>query len=169
MALVQTKWRLSINWVETSGKSVRRTYEAPLANFADYDAVAVNVTAALTGFIAQNAVLTNSVVGSFQIEGVYVQDDLVLPADAENQSEALISFKIVGDPTDSGNLSIPAAADGIFVSPTGEGHDIVDTSDAALVLWLNHFIGDEWTVSDGEYVDLPTIKGHRRSVKSSNT
>lgn len=169
MALVQTVWRVNINFMETSGKIVSRTYEAPVANFADFAALETAVQFAGTGFLAQLNVLTDAVISSYQIEAVYVEDALALPAGVENQNEAFLSFKIEGDPTDSGNLSIPAANAGIFVSPTGAGYDIVDTGDGALLLWVGRFDGGEFTVSDGEYVDMQTLRGVRRNVRSGKT
>lgn len=170
MALVLTKYRLTVNFTETSGKAVRRQYEAPEADFADFDAFAAAVNTPVTGFLAQLAPLTDSEISSTLLEAVYVEDALVLPAAAENQSEAFLSFKIDGDPTDSGNLSIPAASASIFVSATGPGHDIVDVTDAALVSWLANFApAGEFTVSDGEGIEISTLTGKRRSVKASGT
>lgn len=167
MARVLLKYQLNVSFMETSGKTVNRIYEAPVASYADLDAFAVAVNAALTGFLSLMSPLTESVISSYTISGVYVEDALVLPADAENQDQALLSAKIVGDPTSSAVLSIPAPVDAMFVSPTGAGHDVVDTSYAPLLIWLQSFTtAGEWTVSDGEQIVISTLKGHRRSVKS---
>jgi hypothetical protein len=35
------------------------------------------------------------------------------------------------------------------------------------LIWLQQFTdAGEWTVSDGEQIEIGTLKGHRRSVKS---
>jgi len=169
MALVQSKWRVSVNFAETSGKTVRRTYEAPVANFASFAAFQTFLTTASTGFLAVLITLTDAVIASYQAEAVYIEDALSLPAAAENQNQALLSFKIDGDPTESGTLSIPAADPDIFISPTGEGHDIVQITDVQVQLFLSFFTGGELAVSDDEYVDLATAKGRRRNVASSGT
>lgn len=170
MALVLTKYRLTVNFTETSGKAVRRQYEAPEADFADFAAFAAEVNTPVTGFLAQIAPLSDSEISSTLLEAVYIENALVLPAAAENQNEAFLSFKIDGDPTDSGNLSIPAASAGIFVAPTGPGHDIVDVQDIALLAWLNHFApAGPFTVSDGEGLEISTLTGKRRNVKSNGT
>lgn len=170
MTLVQLKWRCSVNFMESSGKTVVRIYEAPAANFADSAAFEGFLQTAVTGFLAQLNALTDAVISSYTIEQVFVEDALTLPTGGvENQNEAFLSFKIEDDPTDSGNLSIPAATDSIFISATGSGRDIVDTADAALVLWVGRFDGGELTVSDGEYVDLQTLRGVRRNVRSGKT
>lgn len=170
MALALAKYRLSVAFTETSGKAVNRIYEAPLASFADFGEFLAAITPAVTGFIALLNPLTDAEISSFVASSVYIENALVLPVAAENQSEAHMSAKIVGDPTDSATISIPAANIGVFVSPTGPGRDIVDTSDINLLLWLNNFDSTgAWTLSDGEQIEIPTLKGKRRSRKSNST
>lgn len=171
MAIVQTGWRLTVSFTETSGKAVTRTYEAPLAAFVDYDAFETLVQVAVTGFIASVAAITDSVISSYQLEGVYIEDALALPVGAENQVQAFFSGKIAGDPTDSGTLSVPAPVIGAFQTPTGPGYDIVDMSDPAVLQFINFFTdpGGPFTISDGELLELTTVKGTRRTVKASNT
>lgn len=171
MALVQRGYRLNVAFTETSGKVVRRSYEAPAISFADFAAFATAVQTALTGLIAEIQNVTASVISAYQLEELYVENALVLPAGAENQNQALWTGKISGDPSDSGIISIPAAFQGIFQTPTGPGHDIVDMNDLAVIAFINNFVAPNgaFTISDGEKLEAGTIAGVRRNVKSSKT
>lgn len=171
MAMVTSAYRLVVSFTESSGKSVQRTYEADPTGYADFAAFLTDIQTAGTGFLDKLDALTQAVISSWQASIVVVEDALVLPTNVENQTQALLAFKIDGDPTDSGNLSIPAPVDLLFVNTIGEGRDVVDTSYAPLLAWLQEFTaaGGQWTVSDGEQIEITTLKGRRRSVKASGT
>jgi len=170
MALVLLKYQLTVNFMETSGETVTRTYEADVAEFATFADFITEINTPVTGFLPQLIALSDSVVSSYIPAPVYVEDALTLPAAAENQNQALISAKIVGDPTASATLSIPAPKDALFTSATGAGYNVVLTSYAPLAAWLSNFAdAAPWTLSDGEHIVLATLKGKRRHVKSNNT
>lgn len=166
MAIVQLKWRLSVNLADNSGDVTRRTYEAPEAAFADFAAF----TTASTALITLLEALTDAVVAGYQQEVVYVEDNLVLPASGvENENQAFFSGKIDGDPTDSATQSIPAADPDIFIALSGPGANVVDIGDPAVTAWLALFDGTPgWTVSDGEFFDVQTVQGKRRHTKNSS-
>ena len=168
MALTSARFEVEATFVESSGKSVTRTYRAA-ASVTTLTELAVNWALALPFIQA----VTDSVMSQYVYKQVFLEDALVLPADAENNDQALFSGKIFGDPSDSGTFSVPAASVGIFVTPTGKGRDVVDMSDPAVQAFVDLFseggTNGDWTVSDGEQLVESTISGKRRNTKSSNS
>lgn len=168
MALVSNRFEVEVTFMESSGKTVNRTYRANAAVTTPTD-LAVNWALALP-FV--NA-MSDSVISQYVYKQVFVEDALVLPTDAENNDQALFSGKITGDPTDSAILSIPAASIGIFQTPTGKGRDIVDMSDAAVLAFVDLFTtggtNSDWVISDGETWDVDTVSGKRRNTKSTSS
>lgn len=166
MAITQLIWRLTVGIADNSGDITHRTFEAPEASFADFDAGLVNVGTLIT---ALNA-MTAGVIANYSFGAVYVEDALSLPASGvENENQAFFSGKIVGDPLDSATQSIPAADPAIFVATSGPGANIVDMSDGAVSTWVGLFdASGPWTISDGEAWLPATIKGKRRHTKNSN-
>jgi hypothetical protein len=154
--------------MESSGKTVERTYVALPASVPDYDTLVTQWAIAL---VTINAV-TDSVISSYTYKDVWIENAIVLPADAENSDQAFGSAKISGDPLDSGTFSIPAASIGCFVSVSGKGRDIADTEVGSIFYnYANLFGGvtGDWTISDGERLDMGTLGGKRRNVASSGT
>jgi hypothetical protein len=167
MALVSHHFEVVAQFTESSGKSVSRTYVAA-DDVTDFAALAVNWAIALP--IVNGA--TDSVLSSYSYKQVFVEDALVLPADAENNDQAFMTAKIVGDPLDSGTLSVPAAAIGMFVAASGKGRDVVNTAVGSLAYNYAQLFGApglNWTLSDGENIDLATLGGTRRNTSSSNS
>lgn len=162
MALAHAFYRVNIDFTETSGKTVRRTYRMNPATVTT-DAGAATAAA---NVVANLAAITNSVINAYQYENVFF-DSAALPAAAENSNQALITAKLVGKPNQSGELSIPAAIDDIFVSPTGAGHDVVDVTNTDLEEFLGNFIsGGSLVLSDGDLAVAATYAGRRRNVHS---
>jgi hypothetical protein len=167
MALTQLKWQLEVGLADNSGDIVTRFYEMPEAAAADYDTFVIAANALLTAL----GNMTDAVVANYRLIAQYVETALVLPASGvENENQAFFSGKIVGDPTDSATQSIPAAAPGIFVSPSGPGANVVDMGDGFVTTWVGFFdqASPTWTISDGENWQSETVKGKRRHSKNSN-
>ena len=168
MALVSTFFEVEVTFTESSGKSVNRTYRAD-ETIEDPADLAVAWALALP-FV--NA-MSDSVISKYVYKQIFVENALVLPADAENNDQALFSGKIAGDPTDSAILSVPAASIGIFQTTTGKGRDIVDMSDTAVQSFVDLFsaggTNGTWTISDGEQWSEATVSGVRRNTKSTNS
>lgn len=168
MALTQLKWFLEIAIADNSGDLSPRFYEMPTAASADFDAFTINANTLRAALLN----MTDGKIASYRIGAHFVEDALVLPlSGVENENQAFLSGKIVGDPTDSATQSIPAAKPGIFVAPSGPGANVVNTGAGAVSTWIGLF--DQagpgpWTVSDGEYWENATVKGKRRHVKRTN-
>lgn len=166
MAFEILKFRLSVNIADNSGEQVRRSYEVPEGVVADYDEFIAIVPALITALDA----MTSGLITGYQTEVVFINDTFVLPGSGvENENQAFFSGKIVGDPTSSATMSIPAADPAIFVSTSGPGANIVDMADAAVVAWIGLFDGAPgWGISDGEAWVTSTVSGRRRHTKNSN-
>lgn len=168
MAFVHHHFEVIAAFMESSGKTVERTYVGLPASIPTYAAL-VTVWAATIPTIQA---ATDSVLSSYSYKDVWIDDAIVLPVDAENSDQAFGSAKIAGDPLDSGTFSIPAAAIANFVSATGKGRDIANTeAGSVFYAYANLFGGvdGDWTISDGERLDMGTLGGKRRNVASSGT
>jgi hypothetical protein len=167
MALVFKGFAVEYSLIESSGKSTPKFLEADPDVVDDY---ATLVTSWAASIPTINNV-TDSVIGSYTLKAIWVEDDLTLPTGAENSDQAIMTAKIEGDPTDSATLTIPAASDAVFVSSTGGGRDVVNTAPASVAyVYAQMFDANgPWLVSDGERIDIATLKGKRRNVKSTSS
>lgn len=168
MALVHNRFEVVVSFAETSGKTVDRTYQAG-PDITTLGELAVAWALALPKVQA----MSDSQIASYTYKDVFVDNALVLPAAAENNNQALFTGKIIGDPTESATVSVPAIKPSLMVSPTGKGYDVVDTGDAVVQAFVNMFdsaIADgDWVISDGESWDNATVSGRRRNTKSSTS
>lgn len=167
MAIAFHHFEVEVSLTESSGKSVPRTYVANPDEVTDY----AGLLAAFALAIPIINAATDSVMSKIAYKAIYVENALVLPANAENSDQAYMTAKIAGDPTDSADMSIPAASIACFVSSTGKGRDVVDTSDGSVAQDYAELFeaGGNWTISDGEQITIATLGGKRRNVKSTGT
>lgn len=170
MALVLHHFEVVTSWVETSGKSVDRTYVAgPVIT------TIAELAAAWATTLPKVVSMSDSVLSSYAYKQVFVEDALVLPASAENNNQAILTGKITGDPLDSGTVTVPAIRASLMVSPSGKGYDVVDTGDPVVNAFIELFdpaaVPDagEWTISDGETWVTATVSGKRRNTKSTSS
>jgi len=168
MSLSFHHFEVDVNFMETSGKTVQRTYVAG-ASITTAGELSTAWALALPKVVA----MSDSKISSYSYKIVYVEDALTLPSAAENNNQGLLSGKILGDPTDSAIVSIPAIKASLMVSPTGKGYDVVDTGDAAVLAFVKMFDSGEtegdWVISDGESWEWETVSGRRRNTRSSNS
>lgn len=167
MALVARThpFELVVQIADNSGKTTKKTFELQSADAAAAATDSAAVLAALNG-------VTAGVVKSYSINQVFVENALVLPASGvENENQALLSIRLASDPTKYASVAIPAADPGIFVSASGAGANVVDTSSGLVNAFVGLFsAGNEAYVSDGELAD-PALdfSGKRRHVASRNS
>lgn len=166
MALVSVGWELLVNLVDTSGSVSTLQYSLTSADYAtaQVDAAAI---------LAELDPLTNSNISGFRLVEVTAEDAFTLPSNAENAIKARVSVFLDTLGNKRAYFNIPAPAIGLFVSGSGEGYNIVDTSDTDLLQYVALFEATgQATISDGEHVRSPAStaidKGRRVSVKSSN-
>jgi len=160
MALVATGFELVVSLADTGDNRTNRTYDLVDAAYADAAADAAALVAAL-------ATISDASIVGYSLNQKFTENAFALPANAEIENQAFFAGKIVGDPTDSAILSVPAPDADIFTSPTGPGYNIVDMGNLDVIAWVNIFgTGGTAQLSDGETWDTPTVSGKRRHVKS---
>jgi len=62
------------------------------------------------------------------------------------------------DASKTANVTVPAPSIGIFQGATGVDRDRIDITDADLLEFISE-LSDNWTVSDGEVIDVTTSGG----------
>lgn len=160
MALVSDGFSLTVQLKDTGDNSTTRTYELTAATAAAAATDAATIMADLDA-------LTNAVIVGYTIGERFVEDALTLPTSAEVENCAEISAYIVGSPTKTATVNIPAPVPGIFVGTSGKNFNIVDTSDTLVQNFLAHFgNAGEATLSDGEIINPTTASGKRIHKKS---
>jgi len=166
MAMVLDKYEVVVSFMETSGKTVDRTYTAG----PDITTLTLLETA-WANALPKITAMSESEISSYVYKAIYIEDTIVLPTAAENQNEGYLTGKIIGDPRNSANVSVPAIKPGLMLGLTGPGYDIVDTSDAVVQAFVGLFdsstVSGDWTISDGEAWDSQTVSGVRRTKKTT--
>jgi hypothetical protein len=103
---------------------------------------------------------------------VFVEDAITLPADAQREQKAVISFALTGKPLDSGRVTVPAPVTSLFVAVSGANSDIVSGA-SANVLALHALYaetGGVATLSDGDTVpdNGYFLSGYRKHYASGS-
>jgi hypothetical protein len=164
MALVQDGWKVVVTFAD-QGKAAATTREYGMVSTA-YDDIVTDLAAALPTIQAAS----DCPISSYQVTEVYINDALTLPANIQAENEAFLTVGLAGRPRESGNLSIPGAKIGCFLTTTGGGSDIVDPSDALVSNFVGLFaVGGTLTFSDGEHANASIVKGRRRNVKGKKS
>jgi len=160
MALARAWRTLTVDMIDTGGNSTTRTYRLTSADAAAAETDAAAILAALAN-------VTDASVKSYTIGDVFVEGSLALPAAAEVENQLQLTLPIFGKPNKSGTLTIPAPKPGIMQALTGQGFNLPDFTDAALIAYINLFTtAGKATLSDGEVGVLSNAKGRRIHVKS---
>jgi len=160
MAIVSAGWELLVSMIDNGGDSTTKTYDLTSADAAAAATDAAAVIAALDA-------VTDALITDYGYYEKMVQDTVTYPAaGVQIEDLALLEFDIVGDPTKKATITIPAPSQGIFLTTTGAGANVVDTADSALVTYRDLFRTDgKCTISDGEVANS-LIKGRRIHRKS---
>lgn len=166
MALVSVGYEMTVQLVDTSGSSSILSYSLTAPDLA---------TAVTDGATIRNRLIaiTKSKIAKYRIIEVFEEDAFTLPTNAENVMKAEVSAYLNGFATKSASFRIPAPIDGLFVSATGGGYNVVDLGDAGLISYASTFeTGGLATISDGEAFKTPVEDnfngGRRVSVGSRN-
>ena len=133
----------------------------------EYELRAADYAAAVT---ASNAILTKlkavtiSVPSSYSISYRAEENAFLFPEGADNSIKARLVVTL-GTTTEKATIDIPAPEQTIFVSNSGEGNNIVDTSDTDLLDYFEIFknAGSAF-ISDGE--DAGTLQVGRRVARA---
>lgn len=161
MALVAQFWELVVQFADTGDDRVTRTYRLNEAAYADAAADGAALVAAV-------AAMTDCVVSGYRLAQVFIENALVLPANAQNENQALFSGKITGDPLDSATASVPGVKGSLMTGATGKANNIVNMSNVTVQAFRDIFtLTGTATLSDGETWDAPTVSGKRRHTKNN--
>lgn len=162
MALTANGWQLVVSLADSGDNRTTRTYDLTSADATEATADSAVIMNRLTA-------ASDAVIVGYSINQKFIENALVLPATAEIENQAFFSGHIVGDPTDSANFSIPAPKASIFTAAVGKGRNIVNMGSLVVTDLVNIFSGAGAlaTISDGEFLDAPTVSGARRHVKSN--
>lgn len=164
--IVQDGFELVVSFADNGGKPYgQRTYD-----LVQTDPTLVG--AVVTSMLAKITAATDSVIAAYSVNEKFINDDLALPA-AGVQNENVLRFTapIVGDPTDSATLTIPAPKISLFTNTSGKGANIADMGDAALLAYVGMFdptVGNEAYISDGEQIVSLSGAGKRAHIKNNN-
>jgi len=122
--------------------------------------------AAMAALVPLLEAICSSEVVAYRVTEVFRETAIALPASAQNENKASVSFTKSDGLT--GNFKIPAPKDAIFAGVAGSGanNNIVDIADADLQAYADVFItGNEFTISDGEFL-VEMVRGKRIHAKS---
>lgn len=166
MALVSDGFELTVNLTDTSGSVSTLSYSLTAGDYATALTDSAVILSALND-------MTNATISGYRVVEKFVENAFTLPANAENAIKAEINAFVAGAGTKKATFRVPAPPVAIFVSGSGEGFNIVDTSNAEVLAYTALFVtGGEATISDGESLVAPASnainKGRRVSVYSRN-
>lgn len=162
MSLVSAGYFSMVSLVDQGGNISTLQYEFN-------PATVTTLALALTAQLSMNTALlnvTDSEISSYSVAERFTEDALTLPASAQNENKASISFTKSG--LGKGNLKIPAPDALIFNGATGAPNNQVDLADAALVTYTDKFkTADDYVINDGEFL-VELVAGKRIHAKNRN-
>jgi len=164
MAFVAQNFEVEVTFEDNGAQLVSRRYGVVAGTtYAD-------LITALPATIATIAATSDCLVYSYAVRSIWANDTPTIPASGiQNENQALLTYKLLGKPLDSGTLSIPGAKPGIFVGTSGANANVVDMADTAVVDFGGLFVdGGLLTISDGDNIVLQGGKGKRRHTKNNN-
>lgn len=158
MAFALRNRRINVTFTDTGNNDTTRTLDLGSNAFPD--------TLGLTALVATLLGVTTSKIKSYALVEEIVDNAFTLPTDAQVEANARLTMSIVGDPKKSGTFDIPSPSPSIMVATSGEGLNVVNLSNAAVldVVALFQASGDFY-ISDGEKVSQ--LKKGRRITKRS--
>lgn len=146
MAIVATKFEMSVSIVDNGGNPTSTTLEL---RGADYAAAAANAGAIITALTA----VTDGVIVGYRLAEVYEETGTVtLPAVGVNSAEsASITVGVAGAGLKKANIRIPIPKQAVFVGTSGADTNIVNLSATIVNNYVDLFrSGGHAYVSDGE-------------------
>jgi hypothetical protein len=164
MAFTQQNFEVEASFQDNGGEVVSRRYGVVEGTtYAD-------LLTALPATMATIAATSDCLLRSYAVRTIFTNDTITLPASGvQNENQALITAKILGNPLKSATLSIPGAKVGVFVGTSGENANIVNMGASVVTDFIGLFeSGGLLTVSDGENIIPQGAKGKRRHTKNSN-
>jgi len=176
MALVKLGYRASIKMVDAGGNVA---YFRPVVQGADHATALTNTQSIVTSLSA----LTNALIAGYDVAEVWAEDTAQYGAagsEVENLAQIVAPLETAGK---YHTFRVPAPIDALFVGTTGPDRNKVNTANAQLIAFINHFTDETAYVvpgpdaialiSDGEKVkpdsanSLPFIDSGKRIHRAS--
>lgn len=150
MAWQNTGFELSIRSIDNGGNETTKTLQMTAADHA----TALVDALIIVGFYEA---VTNSGTVSYSLKEIFYNDALTIPGGAESQVEAkaLIVMRDETNPLKKHSVRIASPDPTVFLATSGDGANIVDVNDAAILAFAGMFSAagsDKCYVSDGEQV-----------------
>lgn len=163
MALTLQGYWVSYELADNSGKTTRKRVQL---RAADHDA-AVTAEAAFRPVLMAT---TDLVLVSYQIEDVFAEDALTLPASGiQKEDQLLITMPINAHPMKSGTFAVPGAKATCFTATSGPGADIGITGGIVGALVAEFTPTGHAYISDVEAASGSGYRSHRRHVKNTRS
>jgi hypothetical protein len=166
MALVQTKWVLSVTLIDVGRKQTKKEYDLVATTDAEAAAAAAAILSDLTG-------ATDLAVSGYSINNVYTEDDLTIPVvlTAKRTNILSLNVQLASSPLKKAVITIPGPKDSLFVGVPGTTAYNDVKLDAALLLAYTDNFRDGATpnasISDGEF--MAQTDGHISGVRISRS
>ena len=158
MAWVQEHYTLTVKLIDNGRNLTTKTYEMTAIDDAGATATALTILGYLEAVSACGTV-------SYTINKQFYNDALVVPASGAVQCEAKALLVMVDEtnPTKKHIDRIPCPEVGVFIAASGDGANIVDVADAAVLAYANMFsTAGECYISDGERIEDDGLLSGRR-------
>lgn len=144
MALVSQGFSATLSLVDKQNDDYQKVYELQGADYAAAVASLGNIITFFTG-------VSDLVVSGYILRERVVEDALVTPTVGNATDQAFVTAR--KSDTFKHTITIPAPKDAIFVSATGQGNNVIDTANTALLAYMEAFVsGGQAFVSDGEFL-----------------
>lgn len=146
MALTSLGFKLSVKIMDNGGNTTTRSW---MMQSADHAAAVIDAGQVLTRLAA----VSNGAIVSYEMSEVFAEDALTIPADASSQIEAnmLLIGRDETNPLKKHSIRVPSPDPGVFLTGSGDGANIVDLNDAAVIAWYGCFTTNgELFISDGD-------------------
>lgn len=148
---------LNVSLADTQGDVSIKRYALTSIDFTTALADVPVVLAAIGG-------VSGSVIQSYSISLVYDEDAFAFPTGADNGVKAVMTYQLANK-AQKATEDIPAPLEGVFVAPVGPNNNIVDTTDAGVVAYVQLYqAGGKCFISDGDNTDY-LLKGRRTTRK----
>lgn len=160
MAETLTGYQVIVNLVSIEGDTRPLELNYAIADVADEAAAEAEYQLWRTDYIA----VGEGKIKGHKVSGIYEEGSFALPTsqDAENGEHAIITTNITATKTAIINLPFPKSAAGtVYVSDSGNGRKVVNTTSAPLLAYLANFAATHAQISDGEHSLGNIVKGRR--------
>lgn len=160
MAMVLIGYSGHVSFLDNGGQQTTRSYNLRAATAAD-------AATAMTAILAAVTAVTDDAVIGYGYGPEYGESAASLPASGvENQNQALLETYIAGELTKKATYTIPAPKPAIFTAGSGDGANVVDITNEAVLAYQAVFqTGGQAYISDGETAGV--LLGGKRIHRAS--